>query len=232
MSVSFVGCGTNAIYQAGVAKFMQENYDIDQVRVIGTSGGSIIATLLKTGYDFSAFCCGCDKIFSNVRSSFLGRANGQYYMIESLEQHLVSLENKQVEKLKGNLLIGITTAKLKNFLIDSYETLGDIRNAVRVSTYVPILFYNGHPFYNYEGKIFIGMDGGITNNSPIIDENTIVVCPFGNDYKNPTIGGCLSLFSGISIYDEKSIKLLFDRGYGDAMLKKDIMDRLLPARIK
>lgn len=231
MSISFVGSGANLIYQAGVAKFIQEKYDISKVKIIGTSGGAIIATLLKTNYDFNNFCKESQHVICSAMNSRLKIANLCYFGMETLTTHLIkNYDSDSVKELNNSLFIGVTTMTLKNFLISEFENLGDIVNAVTVSCYVPIIFYNKCPIYKFRNKYYLGMDGGISNNSPVVDDDTVIICPHNFRYKNPSINGYLSVFSMIKLYDLYDIQNIFERGYNDCKLKEQLLNSLLLPR--
>lgn len=48
----FTGAGVYFWWQAGCAKYIQENYDISDIKVIGASAGSLTGSLLLNGCNF------------------------------------------------------------------------------------------------------------------------------------------------------------------------------------
>jgi len=223
MSICFTGSGMNSIYQAGVASYIQDNYDIDNVILLGNSGGSIISSLLRINYPMNNFIYDAHKEITIAKSTYLKHihmSNINYEYMKNI------FKDTNIDKINNKLYISITTPKFKNQLINTFTDVENLIDIISVSCWIP-LFFNKLPFYKYNNKYCYGFDGGFTNNTPIIDTNTLIITPYNNKYENPTINGNLSKISSLYLYDYNELHKIFKKGYYDALLNNNIINNCL-----
>ena len=66
--VVFTGCGGMIAYYFGIAKFLQENYDLNDIIFGGVSGGSIVALFLNTKEDMNNIKKYTDNICESLKN--------------------------------------------------------------------------------------------------------------------------------------------------------------------
>jgi patatin-like phospholipase/acyl hydrolase len=162
-------------------KFFLRNFDI----IAGTSGGSIIASLLVTGHS----CDNIKKMFYDFGTKvfvdgWLGypykilryMKSGDYYPPQVLDQYLAGFFNdRNIGTILKKLMIVSTNATsnvLSPYIFRSYRFPADpetfegsndelLRNCIRASTAAPTYF---SPYVDTKGNKFI--DGGLVANNP------------------------------------------------------------------
>jgi predicted acylesterase/phospholipase RssA len=243
MSICFTGSGTNVIFQAGIAYYLQNNFDLKNVSFYGSSGGSIIATLLACGkevYDFSNFHIDAYSQVKKVQKSTFGRMNFSAINQDHLSSILYKNENnnKIIQNVNGRLFISLSLLSstypfFTNKIAFEFQNVQDIIDATVASCWLPF-FMNVYPTYQNS----FCFDGSITNNFPIKNKNTIVVCPYNNNiivdsfisynpFNNPMICGNYPVSSCGNLYDEFQINSLFLHGIRCARIHRSIFEEYL-----
>ena len=86
--------------------------------------------------------------------------------------------------------MSLTTAKLRNLLVSEYRSNEDLLDCLVCSCFIP--GFSGYSAPTFRGERFL--DGGLTNNQPILDDQTIRVNALASDNDiRPIDGGKLQL---------------------------------------
>lgn len=230
MSVCFTGSGLNVIYQAGVASFIQQHYDVTKMTLLGNSGGAIIAMLLSVGYDMNKFVDDAHNQIEQIKNSWLGRIDfsrvNYEYMKQIIQQQFGHFNKKQEQDFLFDmrLFVSITTPTLENKLICHFSSFDNLIDVVATSAWIP-LFITKCPSFQYNHETMFGMDGGLTNNEPVLNQDTIIVTPYlKKSPNNPGIEGKLPYLSIANLYPREDIEFLFKKGYLDAEENRYLFD--------
>ena len=97
------------------------------------------------------------------------------------------------------LFISLTNTKFENVIVSKFESKNDLRDALSCSCYIPI--FSGQNIPKFRNVKYL--DGGLTNQLPIFDEETIKISPFSGKYKHicpPDISRANVTVSGENMY--------------------------------
>lgn len=224
VQLTFAGGGGFLIYYLGVAKFIQENYVIDDnVILSGCSAGVIPVILLRLNKNI-------DLLYKEIIKNIINKYNGLniikkniYNDFKNIFIDIINNDENFYKKFNYNTYISISefkNYKLKNNLINIWESNEDFINTLTASGYLP--FFGKKLFYSIKNKEYL--DGGLTVNRPVPLKNkpSIVIHykkwrkmsyifwkPFINDYKGD---------------------ILYNLGYNDALKNKDEFNKILKAK--
>lgn len=208
--ISFSGAGSFTVFHAGVGAYLQDHKLASSYTYIGASGGAIIAALLAMNYDMYKLLKIAIMIFKTLKKSIfrqliLGRTNDLF-----LAEVFNSLTLQDFKNGMGRCTISVfDLTKLKRKYIHSFESLNELYDSVRASTYIPIINWHLPPKVQ---DIFIPFDGAFLHMQPIINEKeTITVNPFA--FYSPDIGGSFSFFHSFSLFSEEEARDIFSKGY-------------------
>ncbi|KAK9496840.1 hypothetical protein O3M35_012931 [Rhynocoris fuscipes] len=177
MNLSFAGCGFLGIYHVGVAVcFKKYAPHLLLNKISGASAGAI-----------AACCLLCDLPIGEVASDMLGlirearlRTLGPFSPSFNVQEYLLERLGKVLPedahlRVNGKLHISLTRVyDGKNVLVSEFNSKEDLLQALLASSFVPI--FSGFLPPRFHGERY--MDGGFSDNLPILDENTITVSPF------------------------------------------------------
>ncbi|KAH7643327.1 patatin-like phospholipase domain-containing protein 2 isoform x1 [Dermatophagoides farinae] len=231
LSFSFSGCGFLGPYHLGVASCLLKNKLISpDTKFLGASAGSLVAA-----------CLACDIPPDEIIGDFIYLA--VHVILEKLDKSSLNINRLLYDRLKlklpndahiranGRLYISVTRiSDLKNVIINQFKSKKELIKALQCSCFIPL--WSGLLPPEFDGISYI--DGGLTNNSPILDENTITVSPFsgggdicppGDDlfkfnFKNITIS-----ISPLSI--NRKLKVLFPNPFELDEIKQQGIDDAL-----
>lgn len=173
---SFSGCAWLVAYHFGVGHVLQRRTDPARHVYLGASSGSIAALVLAAGVD-------CDEAFARLltlaRSSAQRRLGPAGRMSDFVRSSLEAMiPEKAHESLFGRLHVSITELpRLRNRRLPAapFVSRKELINAILASCYIP--------FY-YERPVLVGarpcIDGGLSDNQPVLNANTITVSPTGS----------------------------------------------------
>ena len=82
--------------------------------------------------------------------------------------------------VSDKLFISLTSTKFKNVIVSKFDTKDNLRDALSCSCYIPI--FSGQNIPKLRNVKFL--DGGLTNQLPIFDSETIKISPFSGKYKH------------------------------------------------
>uniref|UniRef100_A0A915PW14 PNPLA domain-containing protein n=1 Tax=Setaria digitata TaxID=48799 RepID=A0A915PW14_9BILA len=179
-SLSLSGCGFLCIYHAGVCAAIKE-YAPQLLRnqISGASAGSIIAAGVACNVCISKATSFFLSVVSEARSYTFGALNRDFDLLKLVRIKLNTILPSNAHELcTGRLRISVTRFRdMKNVILDDFRTKDELIDAVCCSCFIPV--YGGFVYPTFRDEIYI--DGGASDNQPIIDMNTITVSPFSGE---------------------------------------------------
>uniref|UniRef100_A0A5S6Q1Q3 triacylglycerol lipase n=1 Tax=Trichuris muris TaxID=70415 RepID=A0A5S6Q1Q3_TRIMR len=180
MNFSFSGCGFLGIYHVGVAAALKE-YAPDLVvhKISGASGGAIAACALICNLCLGQACSDVLKIAVLARQRALGPLHPSFNLTAIIREGLLAFLPDDAHKIaSGRLHISLTRlSDGVNFLVNEFKSKEDLIDALACSAFIP--FYSGTVPPTFQGIHYI--DGGWSDNLPILDQHTITVSPFSGE---------------------------------------------------
>jgi len=179
-NLSMAGCGFLGIYHIGVAAALEKYVpDFKDRKMAGASAGAMAGVYFLCGVPAENTVFDILNLCRIARSKTLGLFNPTVNVTEifrkSMERHLP--ENAH-EIVNGKIHVSMTRCSdFKNVVISHFESKEDLIQAVICSGFIPV-------FCGWRPPLFRGqryMDGGYSDNHPILDENTITVSPFSGE---------------------------------------------------
>ena len=213
-SISFQGSGCVIVYHIGVARYLQENFDLSNVTFLAASGGSIVAAMLALGLEMEvAFSENCRLAIFSRQLPFgpFGRILDD--VAGAFDALLINWTDEDVKaKLANGKLVLSLTHAISGCprLMINYNKKETLINSVWCSMNLPIFMCK---FRRVENEWYV--DGGITNNHPVANHNTIRVSPTDTTAQivPDEVPGLLEfLVPG----DQQYMENMHDRGYETA----------------
>lgn len=180
MNISFSGCGFLCIYHVGVAScFKRYAPHILVDKIAGASAGSLAACALICSVPLGESTTDVLRIAGEARSRTLGPLHPRFDLNKILHEGLVKLLPEDAHlRCNGRLHVSVTRCSDgKNILLSEFSSKDELIQALLCSCFIP--FYSGIVPPTVCGVSYI--DGGFSNNQPILDENTITVSPFSGE---------------------------------------------------
>ncbi|XP_059059486.1 uncharacterized protein LOC131852777 [Achroia grisella] len=177
MNLSFAGCGFLGIYHVGVAVcFKKYAPHLLLGKISGASFGALSACCLLCDLPIGELTTDVLRVVGEARKGSLGpfspSFNIQNVLLEGLERYLPQDVHKIVS---GRLHISLTRVyDGQNVIVSEFPTREDLMQALLASCFVPV--FSGMLPPQFHGIRY--MDGGFSDNLPVLDENTITVSPF------------------------------------------------------
>ncbi|XP_011555038.3 uncharacterized protein LOC105386219 [Plutella xylostella] len=177
MNLSFAGCGFLGIYHVGVAVcFKKYAPHLLLGKISGASFGALSACCLLCDVPIGEITSDVLRVVREARAGSLGpfspSFNVQNVLLEGMEKHLPHDVHKIVS---GKLHVSLTRVyDGKNVIVSEFATRQDLMQALLASCFVPV--FSGMLPPRFHGIRY--MDGGFSDNLPVLDENTITVSPF------------------------------------------------------
>ncbi|OQR69317.1 patatin phospholipase domain-containing protein 2-like [Tropilaelaps mercedesae] len=175
--LSFSGGGFIGIYHVGVVlAFKEFAPHIASRKALGTSSGALASTCLAAGYPVYQAISGINQMAVHCRSLSFGPLNPRFNMAEIIRTYLQEHLPKDAHKrCSGKLFISTTRViTLTNKVFTEFESRDELIEVLLASCFIP--YFLGLVPPKVRGVSYI--DGGITDNLQIHDENTITVSPF------------------------------------------------------
>uniref|UniRef100_A0A0N5A3F3 triacylglycerol lipase n=1 Tax=Parastrongyloides trichosuri TaxID=131310 RepID=A0A0N5A3F3_PARTI len=180
LSLSFAGCGFLCIYHAGVCAAIKEYApQLAKNKICGASAGSIAATFLLCDICISKATSNILQVVTQARSRALGALHPSFNLLQLVRDGLeLALPENAHELCSGKLFISLTRVKdHQNVIVSQYDTKEELIQAIICSCFIP--FYCGRVPPKFRGEQYV--DGGISSNQPVVDENSITISPFSGE---------------------------------------------------
>ncbi|KAI6176419.1 Phospholipase, patatin family [Aphelenchoides bicaudatus] len=180
MSLSFAGCGFLCIYHAGVCAAIKEYApELTNNKMYGASAGSIVAAGLICNVCMSEAIVIMLRTVSKANSKALQTLDPTFDLIGIVREGLDRMLPVNAHELcSGRLFISLTRYRdFKNVVVSQFETRDELIQAILCSSFIP--FYCGYNPPKYRGEEYC--DGGLSDNQPVYDRNTITVSPFSGE---------------------------------------------------
>ncbi|CAF0713096.1 unnamed protein product [Brachionus calyciflorus] len=181
LNLSLSGCGFLGIYHIGVISAFKEHAPeiIQNNKISGCSAGSLVAACAVSDCCLGQMVSAVLEIALKARSHALGPLHPSFNIVDILRNGLRRILPVDAHKLCSDKVhISLTRWKDgKNFLVNQFDSREELIQALICSSFVP--FYSGFIPPKFKGTYF--WDGGLSNNNPILDQNTILVSPFGGE---------------------------------------------------
>ncbi|CAH0721423.1 unnamed protein product, partial [Brenthis ino] len=177
MNLSFAGCGFLGIYHVGVAVCLKKYAPHLLIgKISGASFGALSACCLLCDLPIGEITTDVLRIVGDARAGALGpfspSFNIQNVLLEGMQKYIPHNAHKIVS---GKLHISLTRVyDGKNVIVSEFPTREDLLQAILASCFVPV--FSGVLPPRFRGVRY--MDGGFSDNLPVLDENTITVSPF------------------------------------------------------
>ena len=208
--VVFTGCGGMIAYYFGIAKYLQENYDLDNIIFGGVSGGAIVSTFLSLNHDLEKiYLSASEYLCSELNKSNTGALFNTIDIIKSYLTNYfdVNCDSDIYTKLNNNLFISVSFVYPKqNTIIYKWDSNHDLINCITTSSSLPLLDYCLLTSYRNS----YCLDGALFNNNPILYSELpiFIISPYKWRY---TLPNWFLITSESKKYD-----MLFKMGYEDA----------------
>jgi predicted acylesterase/phospholipase RssA len=226
-SICFQGAGCMVIYHVGVARYVEQHFELANARIYGASAGAIVAASLAVGLDLGprgfvaqqsvAMAAKCRTPPFGPLFSIMGEVERALLAV----LHTVLDGDEDVrQRCNGRLFISLThLPTLGQRLLSHFPSREALATAVACSMNLPIFLC---PLQRVEGEYYI--DGGITDNSPrhcgsgdAANAATVCVSPTDpNAHVRPLPGQEASLLCFIVPGDAAQQRRLERQGWEDA----------------
>lgn len=228
--IIFGGGGGYVTYYMGIAKYLQENYDLTNTQFIGSSAGIVPAFLLSIDYNI-------DDAFNNWFIPWMNEAKtGGYFLhnniisrdfFNSMKPIFYKLFNKDTyfDRIKNNKLsICLTDITLKKKLINNWDNTDDLFECMCVSCSLPFVFDN-KATTNYKGNEYF--DGSFVDREYLTNDSDVYInlTTFRDtlkDWQCVLSAGLLML----NLADSKFSRYYYDEGYENAKNNKSYFSKL------
>jgi Patatin-like phospholipase len=147
----FTGAGIYFWWQAGCAKYIQENCDYSEIPMIGASAGSLSATLLLSNVDFNKAAESALRIGSESKVyERKGGLAGIWGTLLSTWLNEIIPDDISPDTFK-RLQIAVTPYLKSPKLVDGFQSKMDVIDACMASCHVPV-FLDGRPTTTFRGE--------------------------------------------------------------------------------
>ena len=213
-SVSFSSQGQLTAYGVGVASYIYDNFELDDITFYGTSGGSLAALFLALKLDPKIFDENVKNILIKMEDNWYKPYNTVNYLVEEIGK---VIENIDISDLNDRLNISCTKLPFfRNEIINKFEKKDDIINAISASCCVPVLFSKFPSFFNWTFYI----DGFFSKDGAKLDDDTIIVSPYFNYNFKKSESWYITDLLIPKVYTLH--KAVFNRAYKDAEMNEQL----------
>lgn len=180
MNVSFAGCGFLGLYHVGVAScFKTYAPQLCLYKVSGASAGGIAALGLLADVSLGEMTSNVLRVAAEARARTFGPFSPSFNINEILYEGLNRVLPDDIHlKVQGRLHISLTKVyDGSNILVNQFSNKEEVIQVVLASAFIPI--FTGWLPPRYRGIRVI--DGGYSDNLPVLDGLTITVSPFSGN---------------------------------------------------
>ena len=156
-----------------MAKAFQEQGLSSNISYAGASAGAGLGVLLAQGNDAEEITAVAIEILKPyAKKNILTNPKIIHNFADEFLEHFIT--DSTLHKINGRVFISITALKpFKNLVINQFYDKKDLSKAIRSSCHIPSVRKRSVGFRGMRC-----VDGGFTNNGPIIDTETIRISPF------------------------------------------------------
>lgn len=143
---------------------------------LGASAGALVAVSLLVEYSPEALKTKFLEIAKDVKSMPFGPFNPRFNVNKMFRDELNKVLPEDIHStLNGRLQVSLTDTSMHNSIQSEFSSKSDLVDALICSCYVPA--FSSYEVPNYKGIPYL--DGGFSNNQPVLDEKTTVrISPF------------------------------------------------------
>ncbi|GIY44082.1 patatin-like phospholipase domain-containing protein 2 [Caerostris darwini] len=181
INLSFAGCGFLGIYHVGVASCFREYAPHVLVsKIAGASVGSVAAAALICDVSLGQTTTDILSVAVKARSRSLGPLNPRFDLNSILRERLENALPENAHILcSGRLFVSVTRWKdRKNVILSQFNSRQELIQALLCSCFIPV--YSGLTCPVFQGEAYV--DGGLSDNLPVLDDNTVTVSPFAGEH--------------------------------------------------
>ena len=215
--VVFTGCGGMIAYYFGIAKFLQENYNLDNIIFGGVSGGSIIALFLNKKENIDTIKKYWDEMLNCINDCKTGSLFNTLDILRNILSKYINdkKDDDFFKNLNYKYFVSISGLYLEKKNIHFWYNNDDLIESIISSCSLPLL---GKNLVN-EFRESYCLDGVFLNNYPVLYKELPIfyITPFKfRSIINP---------SWFYIYGDMDWFLkLYEIGYNDAIENKSVLD--------
>ncbi|GFT50516.1 patanin-like phospholipase domain-containing protein atgl-1 [Nephila pilipes] len=181
INLSFAGCGFLGIYHVGVAScFRQYAPHVLVSKIAGASVGSVAAAALICDVSLGQTTTDILSVAVKARSQTLGPLSPRFDLNSILRERLENAlpENAHILCSK-RLFISVTRwSDRQNVILSQFNSRQELIQALLCSCFIP--YYSGLNKPAFQGEVYV--DGGLSDNLPVLDDNTVTVSPFAGEH--------------------------------------------------
>lgn len=219
-SISFSGGGYNCMYHIGVARYIFENPELfKDTKYLGASGGAgIVALLLCFENDPDRF-----KILQEILDFVIGLHDKHLKLRKQVNEYSKLLFQYMSEERFNECILNsdrchisvtnITYIIPYNEIKTKFTSYSQFMDTLRASACIPFLLDN--KIRTVDDKKYL--DGGLSNNLPIIDKNTLKISCLNYPFLDADLYPkyiCHIMYS-FTPPDKNYIMNMHDQGYND-----------------
>jgi Patatin-like phospholipase len=175
-SISFSGGGYNCSYHLGSMKYIFEHPQLfEKVTFLGASGGAGVAAIALAYQDDP----NCMRILRRILNTLIEMADEGHTLSEQVDRYttilLSFIDSDRFDlHIKDSTRLQISVTDITNVIpmnqiVTKFKDLAHLEATIRASACIPILLDD--QIRKIENRIYL--DGGLTNNLPALDQNTI-----------------------------------------------------------
>jgi len=179
-NISFAGCGFIGIYHVGVSACLKTYAPhLLENKILGSSAGAMAAVALVCNLPMEDMARNVVQLANNASEKMLGPFSPSFDLHGTLKGGWeLLLPDDIAEKASGRLHISMTKlSDRSNLLVSQFISKSDLLDALLASSFVPMM--SGWFPPRFRGDLVI--DGGYSDNLPVLGERTITVSPFAGD---------------------------------------------------
>jgi len=145
-------------------------------KALGASAGALVAAALLVDYSPEELKNKFLDIAKDVKSMAFGAFNPKFNVNKMFRDELNKVLPDDINStLNGRLHISLTDTSMHNLIQSEFSSKDELVDALICSCYVPA--FSAYEVPNYKGAPYL--DGGFSNNQPVMDEKTTVrISPF------------------------------------------------------
>ncbi|KAF8764621.1 patatin-like phospholipase domain-containing protein 2 [Argiope bruennichi] len=181
INLSFAGCGFLGIYHVGVASCFREYAPHVLVsKIAGASVGSVAAAALICDVSLGQTTTDILSVAVKARSQTLGPLSPRFDLNSILKERLENALPENAHILcSGRLFISVTRwSDNQNVILSQFNSRQELIQALLCSCFIP--YYSGLNKPKFQGEVYV--DGGMSDNLPVLDDNTVTVSPFAGEH--------------------------------------------------